>query len=178
MSSTRIRNDPVRIQKEMDIFTFGGKYMLDVPGPGNQLPYFEDPHVRLQHWGGNRHSNINDIDADLKGYTKKISRDYLGKDEYKHFSSNNEKIEYPKYQQAVTDESRAVCPAFLFRGMDVERWEEPFINPQANIEIPFNWGIQTRILEKDAVFNKMNNNDDNNDSFIDSSMWLPIQHKT
>jgi hypothetical protein len=159
------------MEKEMDIFTYGGKYALDVPGQGCDLPFVEDPHMRLQQWGGNRRSNIVDIDADLKGYTKRLSRDYVGVDEYTRFVPESHTPQYPNYGEAVTDESRAVCPAFLFREATADRWEEPFINPQANTEIPFQWGIQTRILEKDRV---------GDDSFtaatseFNSVHWLPL----
>jgi hypothetical protein len=154
----------------MDIFTFGGKYALDVPGQGLNLPFVEDPHMRLQYWGSNRMTHVTDIDADLKGYTKPISRDYFGVDEYINFApSAPAKIEFVDYTKSVTDESRAVCPSFQFRSVELNRWEEPFINPIANVEIPFQWGVQTRILEKDAVFEKQ----PTPQFLIDSADWLP-----
>ena len=154
MATTRIRNDPIRIQKEMDIFTYPGKYNIDVPGPGVQMDYIEDPHLRLQFWGANRYTNMIDIDANLKGYTKKLSRDYLNVDEYTNISVMTDKIKYQNYTREISDETRSTLPAFLFRDVELSRWEEPFINPQSYAEIPFQWNLQTRIIEKDSLYNK------------------------
>jgi DNA segregation ATPase FtsK/SpoIIIE-like protein len=37
----------------------------------------------------------------------------------------------------------------MYRAVDFNRWEEPFINPQANVEKKFHDNIDTRLLEKD-----------------------------
>lgn len=169
MATTRLRNDPIRMKHEMEIFSFPGKYQLDVPGQGTELPFVEDPHMRLQYWGANRHTNIVDIEGDLKGYTKKISRDYSGTDEYTRFlPSDAQPIKYPNYGKDTTEDTRHVLPPFLFRGIGNERFEEPFINPQAHTEIPFHHNLQTRIIEKDGFYGKMQT-----PAELDSSLWLP-----
>jgi hypothetical protein len=45
----------------------------------------------------------------------------------------------------------------MYRVSEYNRWENPFINPQDNVERVFNWNIQTRILEKDNFVPKMAN---------------------
>ena len=47
------------------------------------------------------------------------------------------------------EESRSSHPVFVYRELETNRWETPWINPQANLEKPFHDNIQTRILEKD-----------------------------
>ena len=50
MSFTRFHDDPARIKKQIQDSSFSGRYMLNVPGQGTDLPFVEDPHIRLQHW--------------------------------------------------------------------------------------------------------------------------------
>lgn len=146
MSFTSIRNDSNRLIKEAQIFSFPGKYALDVPGQGTQLPYIEDPHIRLEKWGANSMTNIIQLESNLKGLSQKLKRDT---EEYKTLVPPSTKINSGKSSICITEESRASCPAFMFRGMEIPRWEQPFLNPQANVEIPCMTNVQTRILDKD-----------------------------
>ena len=75
MSLTNIRNDPNRLAKEMQIFTEEGRYQLAVPGPGSNVPFQEDPFIRLQKWGANMHTQGINIDSDLKGLTRSLTHD-------------------------------------------------------------------------------------------------------
>jgi hypothetical protein len=146
---TSFRNDPARIKKEMEMSSFSGRYALDVPGPGLDLPFVEDAQVRLQKWGANLQSNRVDLECELFSINRKISRDYNDQDEYKKFTVESFPIQAFSSRNPFVEESRSSCPAFMFREFETNRFETPWINPQANIEKPFNDNIQTRILEKD-----------------------------
>ena len=37
MSNTRFYNDSVRIQNQLDVLTYAGRYALNVPGPGDKM---------------------------------------------------------------------------------------------------------------------------------------------
>jgi len=170
MSSTRIRNDPIRISKENEIFTNEGRYQIDTPKWENRCEFFEDPHIRIQNWEGNKYSNRIDIENDILSYNKPLSRDYLEKDVYINYSPSN--LKYPNYNncsKTITDDSRSVLPPFIFRGMEINRFEEPFINPQNNIEIPFQTNINTKLIEKDGLYEKNYTKNE-----IDSRNWLPF----
>ena len=52
-------------------------------------------------------------------------------------------------QQPYVQESRASHPAWMYKDLEHPVWEQPIVNPQANLEKPFHDNIQTRILEKD-----------------------------
>ena len=56
-----------------------------MPGTGSTPCFFNDPQIRLQHWGANLDSVINgapiDIDSDLKGVTRKLTK-YCQKKEF------------------------------------------------------------------------------------------------
>ena len=152
MSQTRNRNDPLRLMKEAEISSNPGRYGLVVPGQGKDLPFIEDPHLRLEKWGANSMTNITNVENHLKGLNRPLNRDYLNVHEHTNYIPQTQQKNYKTLDRCITDESRSSCPAFLFRGIDLLRWEEPFLNPQANYERPFNFNIQTRILEKDGVY--------------------------
>jgi len=149
MSFTRFRDDPARIEKQMDISTYLGRYQLDRPGQGVDLPFLEDPQVRLQGWGANLRRNTVNLESDLLGLTRKLNRDNIEQNNYLEYSVLAERVDY-RSENPYVDESRATLPAWTFRSLEQNRWETPFINPQANVEKRFHDNIQTRILEKDA----------------------------
>ena len=148
MSFTRFHDDPARIRKQVEESSFAGKYALNTPGPGDKLPFFEDPQIRLQYWGANLMTNTVNLESDLRGLTRKTNRDLIKYNDYKLASTSGSSIIYTKSDPFI-DESRATHPAWMFRDIEHKRWEEPLLNPQANLEKGFHDNIQTRILEKD-----------------------------
>jgi len=148
MSFTRFHDDPARIRKQVEESSFAGKYALNVPGPGDSMPFQEDPQLRMQKWGANVQTNIVHLESDLWGLSRKLNRDIVEKNQYQEYAAPSHKIDYPVARPFV-DESRASCPAWMFRDVEQTRWEEPIINPQYNVEKGFHENIQTRILEKD-----------------------------
>jgi hypothetical protein len=147
MAFTRYHDDPYRIKAQAQDSSFSGRYNLDVPGPGINLPFFEDPQLRLQKWGANLQTNTIGLENDLFGLTKKLNCDSLGNN-YKNVAVPTSKMSYPVANPTV-EESRATNPAWMYRDLEHPRWETPWINPQANFEKRFHDNIQTRILEKD-----------------------------
>jgi hypothetical protein len=164
MAQASIRSDEARIEKELEMSTYEGRYMLNVGGPGLDVPYFEDPQIRLQKNGANLRSNTIGVENDLMCRNRRISRDYIN-DTYKSMSAKSEPVQY-KNKNSFVLESRASHPAWSYRGIDVEytRFENPWLNPQANLEKDFNDNIQTRLQEKKIIVA----------SGFDSSDWLPI----
>jgi hypothetical protein len=148
MSFTRFHDDPVRIQKQLEESTFLGRYQLNKPGPGTNMPFFEDPSVRLQGWGANLHNNTVEFESELRGLKRTLNRDLLHENNYKNSVT-------PTYPQSFSnmspfvEESRATHPAWMYRDLEQSKWETPLLDPQANLEKPFNENVQTRILEKD-----------------------------
>lgn len=151
MAFTRFYDDPARIKKRLEQDTFTSRYQLNIPGPGVDLPFWEDPNIRLQSWGANLHNNTTDFESELRGLTRKLNRDEIDKNDYKnnqtpmHSISDNNGI-----KESFVEESRATHPAWTYRNVCQDRWESPWINPLSHIEKPFHDNIQTRILEKDG----------------------------
>jgi hypothetical protein len=148
MSFTRFHDDPGRIKKQLQISSFSGRYMLDTPGPGDNMPYLEETQMRLQRWGANQMNNTTNLESDLRGLTRRLNRDNVNLNNYKTAAPATSQKSYPKTGEFV-EESRASLPAWTFRDLEQSRWEEPLLNPQANLEKQFPSNIQTRILEKD-----------------------------
>lgn len=148
MSFTRFYDDECRMKKQLEQQTFLGRYQLDVPGNGNNMHFQEDPHIRLQKWGANFRNNIVNIESDLHGLTRPLNRDHINENNWKMNSLVSEPVFYNSHHSCV-EETRASHPAWSYRNMPIDRWEDPITNPQANLETPFAKNIQTRILEKD-----------------------------
>ena len=70
MAFTRFHDDSARIKKQVEESSFVGRYMLNTPGPGDNLPFFEDPQLRLQKWGANLKTNTVNMESDLLGLTR------------------------------------------------------------------------------------------------------------
>ena len=148
MAFTRFHDGPYRIKKQLEESTFTGRYMLDTPGPGINMPFYEETQMRLQKWGANLAHDPVTLENDLIGLTRPLNRDLLTVNDYK--------MSAPKYipnhyssKTPFVEESRATDPAWTYREKDQMRWENPWLNPQANLEPQFQMNIQTRILEKD-----------------------------
>lgn len=149
MAFTRFHDDPARIKKQLEESTFLGRYQLNRPGPGMDLPFVEDPHIRLQQWGANLHKNTVDFESDLRGLTRTLTRDHI---EHNHYKGQEITPTYPQHYASAkpfVEESRSSHPAWMYRDLEQSQWETPFLDPQANLEKPFHNNVQTRILEKD-----------------------------
>ena len=148
MSFTRFHDDPVRIEKQNEMTSFIGRYQLDRPGNGLDLPFQEDPNMRLQYWGANLQNNAINVESDLRGMSRPLNRDLPGINDYKQHAASSHKISYSNSSPYV-EESRATHPAWMYKDLEQSRWETPFLNPLNSIEPEFARNIQTRILEKD-----------------------------
>jgi hypothetical protein len=149
MSFTRFKYDDCRTKKELQQSTDPGRWILNVPGNGSHPCYIEDPQIIIQKWGANLRTNTINLESDLMGVNKPLSRDCLGKDNYTSFNVPNQAIEYPVCNNTFTEESRATNPAWWYRDLEQVDWGYPPINPQINTCLPFQNNLSTRILVRD-----------------------------
>jgi hypothetical protein len=154
MAFTRFHDDPARIKKQIDESSFTGRYMLNVPGPGDTLPFYEDPQLRLQKWGANLRTNTINLESDLRGLTRPLNRDLVEDNNYKTHAVHSGNSVYSNVSPFI-EESRASHPAWMYKDLEQPRWEAPFLNPLNGLEKGFHENIQTRILEKDYFVPKM-----------------------
>ena len=73
MALTNIRNEPSRLELEMNQSTGTGRYMLNVPGPGDHMPMQDDPFIRLQKWGANYSPNLIYLENELRNQNNNLS---------------------------------------------------------------------------------------------------------
>lgn len=149
MALTRCWYDKDRINTCLDRDIYSQTYMLNVPGNGTRPSLIDDPHVRLQKFGANISSNIVDINSNLKGIDRQLDRDCV---------DNSNKLSdglyfrdtFPAISSAITDQPRAMIPAWQLRDLEQNNWDYLHTNPQNNTEILFANNLSSRILVKDT----------------------------
>ena len=149
MAFTRFKYDDARTKKSLQQATDPGRWILNVPGNGSNPSYMEDPQIIVQKWGGNLRTNTINLESELRGVNRQLTRDCLGIGEYQHYNVTSEAIHYPSSSQLTTEQSRATNPAWWYRDAEQPNWQYLPINPQANVCLPFQNNLSTRILEKD-----------------------------
>lgn len=149
MANTRFNYDECRTMKKLQQSTDPGRWILNVPGNGDKPCYMGDPHIIMQKWGANLRTNTVNLESDLKGVNRQLSRDCLGKDNYTNYNVNTEAVHYPTCNILSTEQSRATNPAWQYRDLEQAQWQYLPLNPQENTCLSFQNNLSTRILEKD-----------------------------
>ena len=148
MSFTRFHDDPHRIKKQIEESSFTCRYMLNTPGPGLDLPFMEDPQLRLQKWGANLQTNTVNLESDLRGLTRRQNRDNIDLNQHTRTQVSSSRPNY-REEHPFIEESRASHPAWIYKDLEQNRWEQPLLNPLNGLDKLFVDNVQTRILEKD-----------------------------
>jgi hypothetical protein len=149
MSFTRFHDDPERIKKALEQTTRVGRYQLDVPGQGTNLPYMEDAQMRLQGWGANLTGNgFTDLESDLRGLSRKLNRDNIETNNYKNVAAPYNPVIYSG-ENPFIEESRATHPAWKYKDLEQTRWETPFLPPIHDIVRNPEYEISSRLLAKE-----------------------------
>ena len=137
MSFTRFNYDPCRTKKLLEESTGPGRYMLNKPGWGDKPCFFSDPQIRMQEWGTNLRRVPGgapiDIDSDLLGITRPLSKDCSAKEFPFSGVVFSMKRNYPTCGKEFTSQSRATNPAFLYRDLEQSNRYPLFLNPQENV---------------------------------------------
>jgi hypothetical protein len=150
MAFTRFKDDPARISKQLQQQTDIGRWYINVPGPGDNLPFMADSHILAQKWGGNINRNVVDIQSTLLGLNKQINRDNVNQIQFKRQNLYSIPMHYPIHIDFLTTEqSRAIMPAWTAKDLQQNHAYILPENPQEHVEIPFNNYMSTRNVEKD-----------------------------
>lgn len=150
MACTRFNYDDARTHKALQQSTDVGRWILNVPGNGDNMPYMLDPHIIPQKWAGNLMTNTINLESDLMGVNRRSNRDCLGKDNYEKYNVSTSAVQYPTSSALTTDQSRTTNPAWWYRDVEQSNWDYTFLNHQANVCLSFQNNVSTRIVEKDT----------------------------
>ena len=114
MAFTRFNYDDARTMKLLQESTGPGRYALNTPGQGADLPFYEDPHIRLQGWGANlmgvHNGHAIDIASDLDGRSRRNEK-YNDKTFYPTAGRANVYKNTYVTMKAYTDETRSSHPS-------------------------------------------------------------------
>lgn len=147
MSFTRFHDDPCRIKKQLQESTGPGRYIMNQPGWGSNPEYQEDPHIRLQGWGGNLRSNTINLESDLRGLTRNLNQDCIS---YTATEVKSNGISSAT-TKSFTEQTRTTHPAWALRDLETTRPSQIlFLDPQKNTSMPFANNISSRNQEKDC----------------------------
>ena len=147
MSFTRFHDDPCRIKKQLQEMTGPGRYMVNKPGWGDSPCFMDDPHIRMSGWGANLRTNTINLESDLMGLTRNLTKDCESNNYMKH-SVNSEAMTFSSCN-TFTEQSRVTNPAWWYRDLEQVNWQILPLNPQENTCLSFQNNLNTRILEKD-----------------------------
>ena len=160
MSATRFNNDTIRLQKRVQESVGLIDYQLNAPGPGLSMPFMEDPQMRLQRWGANLRDNTANLESDLLGINRKLTKKTV------LYAANTPATATQNYgsQSAFIDETRASNPAWTLRDLEGARWFEedriklPGISAcvahtGVPLDEPFHNTESTRLLQKWGTYN-------------------------
>jgi hypothetical protein len=155
MAETRFNSDPCRISKKLQQMTDQGRYIMNMPGNGENPAYMADPQIIIQKWGANLRTNSINLESELLGVNRPLNKDCLGKDEYQRFDFKSRAIQYPVCSSLTTEQSRTIMPAWTARDLEQVDWYYPPLNPQENTCMPFQNNLSTRLLERDYFVAKV-----------------------
>jgi len=149
MALTSIRNEPCRVKKQMQEMTGLGRYMNNVPGPGKDVCFFEDPHIRLQKWGANLRTNTINLESDLMGLTRSLNQDCKKLNNYKNHEVFSKPVTYGMCDPYV-EQSRTIMPAWTVLDMEQNNWDYLHENPQNHYAIQFSNNANSRNAFRDC----------------------------
>ena len=158
MSFNRLNYDTCEYKQTIAESIGPGDYMVNKPPISCEPCYPFPPSIRLQHSGDSVDMNqyMIDIDSEMLGLNRKASKCPSKKFLPKCVDQINKPGRTPdnnltnwKDCGVPSEETRTSNPPCNLRGTGWNRWEWLCLNPQAKVEMPFDWNISNRIVVKD-----------------------------
>jgi hypothetical protein len=151
---TRYRYDIAKTVENNEISTGPGQYRLGVPNAYGNAVYVSNPTIRMQKWGASHDmsSTKTDVESDLRNLARPSVRTVCG--QYTPDQGVRNLTAMPEEEFPRTYE-RLVDPPCTLRGTGWNRWEWLCQNPQENIMIPFEHGVDSQLAQKDGYYQKL-----------------------
>lgn len=163
---TRNRFDIPAMIECNEITTGPGRYRLGVPNAFGFAAYIPDPTIRIQKWGASHDmsSTKTDVESDLWNLNRPLTRTACGN--YTPSQNTHVLTPMPEMEFPMTH-TRLVDPPCTLRASGWNRWEWLGEDPQQNIMMPFEWGIDSRHAAKDGYSEKLLSVMKGHHSFVD-----------
>ena len=158
MSHNRLNTDTCAYAQELSESIGPGEYKLSEPFAGNCAPCFpNDPRIRMQRTGVSFDANRSmvDVNSDILN----IERDASNCSTKKHLprfdkegnliENRNQNVKLTDCSMLETEDTRLSNPSSNLRGTGWNRWEWLCLDPQERVLIPFDYHINTNIVERD-----------------------------
>lgn len=146
---TRYRHDINKMIENNEISTGPGRWTLGVPNAYGNAIYPTEPTVRLQKWGAahDMSTTKTDVESDLWNLARPTTKVVCGQ----YTPDQGQRTLTPMTEGSFPEtHARLVDPPCTNRAIGVNRWDWLHQNPQENVAIPFEWGLDTRHANKDS----------------------------
>ncbi len=150
---TRTRYDACETTDSLERSTGPGRYAFAAADMNCGSCYQPNPKVRLQKTGDSEiaHYGRTDVESELLNLTRSAS--HCAAKEYQPATNPFNRDSLLRMPDCtglrLGEDTRLNNPACNIRGAGINRFEWPCIDPQKNVEMPFDWGVQARTLAKD-----------------------------
>jgi len=160
MSFNRLQYDKGTYTRDLNESVKPGFYRINQPLTRCEPCHPHTPHVRLQSKGNSlyRDGTLVDVNSELLGLNRKLSNNPKAKympskvgcsgSGNKHFCGYDGK-QASENCHKEDEHTRLSNPPCTLRGTGWNRWEWLCLNPQSNVEIPFDCYIDNRTVVKD-----------------------------
>jgi hypothetical protein len=165
MSFNRLHYDTCQAKQSILESVGPGYYRLNTPFNDNCQPcYQENPAIRIQKRGIRTHPDANtgqltNINSELRNITRPSTKCPSGKfnpicsegfvNDESTSSAYSNNHNYGKSCFLPTEDTRLSNPPNTLRGTGINRFEWLCKNPQENVEAPFDYNINYRLIAKD-----------------------------
>jgi hypothetical protein len=156
MSFNRLDYDTCAYKQELSESVGPGDYQLTTPFISCDDCFNTDPQIILQHSGNSvaKKMPMIDVDSELMNINRKLSNcsndSFVPKfNKDGEIDNSIELNDFKKCDMPPTENTLLSNPSCNLRGTGWNRWEWLCQDPQANINIPFDYNISNRLVVKD-----------------------------
>ncbi len=154
---TRYRHDLPKMVENNEITTGPGRYRLGVPNAYGNAAFVPDPTIRMQRWGASHDmtSTKTDVESDLWNIGRPTTRSACGQYGPAEGAAVAGRLTAMPEADFPMTHARLVDPPCTLRASGWNRWEWLCNNPQENVMMPFEWGVDSRHAAKDDYMDQI-----------------------
>lgn len=152
---TRYSSDLCKMVENNEISTGPGRYALGVPNAYGNAVFVPDATVRMQKWGAahDMSSTKTDVESDLLNLGRPTTRTVCG--QYNPHTAPSRTLTAMPEEEFPQTHGRLVDPPCTLRDSGWNRWAWLCQNPQENVMIPFEHGVDSRQATKDSIYSEL-----------------------